>query len=93
MTIRKSVHVKRPVEKTFRLFTEAIARAQPGQAVGNEGGAIAVLAVKDIEAARNELAARRVRCEHITTIPNIVKLCIFRDPDGNRLQLSQSLMG
>lgn len=29
MTIRKSVHVKRPVEKTFRLFTESIGKWWP----------------------------------------------------------------
>ena len=71
----------------------AIARAQAGQRVTSGGGAVAVLAVKDIEAARQHLVAKKVRCEEITTIPNIVKLCVFHDPDGNRLQLSQSLMG
>lgn len=69
----------------------AIARAQPGQAVG-AGGATAVLAVRNIDAARKELIAKRVACDDITTIPNVVKLCVFRDPDGNKLQLSQSLM-
>jgi uncharacterized protein YndB with AHSA1/START domain len=29
MTIRKSIHVKRPVEKTFRLFTEEIGKWWP----------------------------------------------------------------
>jgi uncharacterized protein YndB with AHSA1/START domain len=29
MTIRKSIHVKRPVEQTFRLFTEEIGRWWP----------------------------------------------------------------
>jgi uncharacterized protein YndB with AHSA1/START domain len=29
MTIRKSVHVKRPVEKTFRLFTDGIGKWWP----------------------------------------------------------------
>jgi uncharacterized protein YndB with AHSA1/START domain len=29
MTVRKSVHVKRPVEKTFRLFTEGIGKWWP----------------------------------------------------------------
>ena len=29
MTIRKSIHVKRPVERTFRLFTEEIGRWWP----------------------------------------------------------------
>ena len=29
MTIRKSIHVKRPVERTFRLFTEGIGRWWP----------------------------------------------------------------
>jgi predicted enzyme related to lactoylglutathione lyase len=69
----------------------AIAKAQANQAPGNGGGAIAVLAVKNIDAARTELVAKRVPCDEITTIPNVVKLCVFRDPDGNRLQLSQAL--
>ncbi|TMA38972.1 MAG: hypothetical protein E6J79_05005, partial [Deltaproteobacteria bacterium] len=29
MTIRKSIHVNRPVERTFRLFTEAIGKWWP----------------------------------------------------------------
>lgn len=69
----------------------AIARADNGQATGPGGGAIAVLAVKDIEAARKRLVANEVRCDEVSDIPNVVRLCTFYDPDGNRLQLSQAL--
>lgn len=69
----------------------AIARAQPGQKVTGDGGAVVVLAVIDIEAGRQRLLAKNVRCDEVTVIPNIVKLCTFYDPDGNRLQLAQPL--
>lgn len=69
----------------------AISRAQPGQHVGGAGGAVAVLAVRDVEVARRRLLEKKVRCDGITTIPNVVKLCDFYDPDGNRLQLAQPL--
>src|SRR5262249_23567045 len=55
-----------------------IARAETaGQTPGAGGGAIAVLAVKDIEAARKRLVANRVRCDAVSEIPNIVRLCMF----------------
>lgn len=71
----------------------AISRAQPGQKVTGDGGAVVVLAVIDIEAGRQRLLAKNVRCDEVTVIPNTVKLCTFYDPDGNRLQLAQPLMG
>ena len=71
----------------------AIGRAQPGQSTGAGGGAIAVLAVKDIEAARKRLIGNKVRCDEVMEIPNTVRLCMFYDPDGNRLQLSQAVAG
>ena len=37
MTVRKSIHVKRPVERTFRLFTEEIGKWWPAGS-GREHG-------------------------------------------------------
>jgi predicted enzyme related to lactoylglutathione lyase len=57
------------------------------------GGATNVWAVADIEAAKAELDARGVRQDgEIQTIPGLVRLITFYDPDGNAMMLSQSLM-
>lgn len=48
--------------------------------------------VHDLDAARKLLEARDVRFDGPTqTIPGLVKLATFYDPDGNALMLSQSL--
>ena len=39
MTVRKSIHVKRPVERTFRLFTEEIGKWWPLKEGFSFGGA------------------------------------------------------
>ncbi|MGE0886882.1 MAG: VOC family protein [Blastocatellales bacterium] len=59
----------------------------------NTGGATVVLRVKDIQAAKAELAGQGVHFEgEIEEYPGVVRLAIFRDPFGNRLQLAQQLM-
>ena len=57
------------------------------------GGATIVLKVADIHAAKSELTAQGVEFDgDIEEYPGIVRLAIFRDPFGNRLQLAQELM-
>jgi predicted enzyme related to lactoylglutathione lyase len=69
----------------------AISRVEPGQPTGASGGACAVIAVKDIDGVRADLVRKGVRCDDVQEIPKVVKLCSFFDPDGNRIQLAQSL--
>ena len=48
--------------------------------------------VKDIESAGALLEARGVRFDGPTmTIPNVVKLADFSDPDGNKIRLAEGL--
>jgi len=55
-------------------------------------GCVPVWAVADIDAARDSLEARAVRFDGDTiTIPGMVRLATFFDPDGNPSMLSQSL--
>ena len=57
-----------------------------------QGGATLTFGVKDIDAARRILEEQRVRFDGETqTIPNMVKLATFYDPDGNKLMLYQDL--
>lgn len=60
--------------------------------VAQGGGATNVWGVTDIEAAKTRLDAHGVRQDDdIQTIPDLVKLLTFYDPDGNAMMLSQSL--
>lgn len=55
-------------------------------------GPVPTFGVKDIDAARAKLESRDVRFDGATrTIPGMVKLATFFDPDGNALMLYQSL--
>lgn len=64
------------------------------RAVAQGGGATNVWGVTDIEAAKAVLDAHGVRQDgDIQTIPDLVKLLTFYDPDGNAMMLSQSLKG
>lgn len=55
-------------------------------------GAVPTFGVADLDAARAKLEARGVKFDGKTiTIPNMVKLATFFDPDGNALMLFQSL--
>lgn len=57
-----------------------------------EGGATLTFGVKDIDAARSTLEEQDVRFDGETvTIPEMVKLATFYDPDGNKLMLFQDL--
>ena len=56
------------------------------------GGATVVFGVGDVDAARATLEASDVRFDGETmTIPEMVKLVTFFDPDGNKFMLAQDL--
>jgi len=57
------------------------------------GGTTPVFGVEDIEAARSHLESNGVRFDGDTqVIPDMVKLAIFYDPDGNPWMLAESTM-
>lgn len=57
-------------------------------------GPVPTFGVKDIDAARSELESKEVRFDGDTqTIPGMVKLATFFDPDGNALMLYEDLEG
>ena len=57
-----------------------------------EGGATLTFGVADIDLARQQLESKAVRFDGDTvTIPDMVRLATFYDPDGNKLMLYQSL--
>jgi CreA protein len=57
-------------------------------------GPVPVWGVGDIDAARAELESKGVRFDGDTmTIPDLVRLATFYDPDGNAFMLAQSLGG
>lgn len=62
-----------------------------GEAKGS-GTASMNFGVEDIEAARKKLESRGVKFHGPTmTIPGVVKLADFNDPDGNRIRLAEDL--
>lgn len=57
-----------------------------------KGGATLTFGTKDIDAARAALEAHKVRFDGETiTIPDMVRLATFFDPDGNKLMFYQDL--
>ncbi len=59
-----------------------------------EGGATLTFGVKDIDEARAALEEQDVSFDGDTiTIPEMVRLATFYDPDGNKLMFYQSLQG
>jgi len=59
-----------------------------------EGGATLTFGVKDVAAARKEVEAKGVKFDGDTmTIPGMVSLATFFDPDGNKLMFYQDLQG
>ncbi|MEE8106960.1 MAG: VOC family protein [Planctomycetota bacterium] len=59
-----------------------------------KGGATLTFGVTDIASARQKLEAADVRFDGETmTIPEMVMLATFFDPDGNKLMLYQDLQG
>jgi predicted enzyme related to lactoylglutathione lyase len=62
------------------------------EAVKTGGGSTVVFGVADIDHARRELEKKDVRFDGDTiTIPDMVRLCTFFDPDGNTFMFYQSL--
>lgn len=57
-----------------------------------KGGGHATLTCDDVRGALAHLRAKGVRCDDVQEIPGMVILADFYDPDGNLLQLAQSLM-
>ena len=59
---------------------------------GGKGGATLTFGVTDIAAARADLESKGVKLDgDIQTIPDMVSLQTFYDPDGNALMLYQDL--
>lgn len=59
-----------------------------------QGGATLTWGVKDIDSARKSLEKKDVRFDGATmTVPGMVKLATFFDPDGNKHMLYQDLSG
>lgn len=56
------------------------------------GGTIAVFAVDDCAKATAELRRRGVKCADPVTYPDMVSYADFYDPEGNLLQIAQSLV-
>lgn len=64
------------------------------QSVPQGGGATNVWTVSDIEAGKAHLTAHGVKLDgDIQTVPELVRLLTFYDPDGNAMMLAQSLQG
>ena len=60
--------------------------------VPTDGGATLTFGVADIDDAREQVEAKDVRFDGPTrTIPGMVKLATFYDPDGNALMFAQGL--
>lgn len=64
------------------------------QAETKPGNAMPVFGVEDIDTARTALEGAGVKFDGPTeTIPGMVSICTFYDPDGNGLMLAQDLSG
>jgi predicted enzyme related to lactoylglutathione lyase len=71
----------------------AIGLALNPEAPSPTGGATVVLRVPDLEQARQNLAKHGVNFEgDVKEFPGVVRLGLFRDPFGNRLQAAQVLL-
>jgi predicted enzyme related to lactoylglutathione lyase len=53
---------------------------------------IPVFTCYDVRAAHEELTSKGVRCDPVVEIPGVVLYADLYDPDGNRLELAQSIM-
>jgi predicted enzyme related to lactoylglutathione lyase len=77
--------LKSPVERVNVGLSQTENRA-------GKGGAVLTFGVKDIDKARKRLEEADVRFDGETqTIPEMVRLATFFDPDGNTLMLYQDL--
>jgi glyoxylase I family protein len=54
------------------------------------GGAVATIVVTDVDAARSDLIGHGVSVGAILEVGQGVRLCYFRDPDGNQLCLREN---
>lgn len=76
-------------------MSTGVARVNVGLSVTEErnpGGATPTFGVKDIETARVALENKNVKLDgDIMTIPDMVRLQTFYDPDGNSLMFYQDL--
>ena len=63
----------------------------PYPAPAGSSGGYPVFTCPDVRRAMARLQARGVRCGEIQEIPGMVLLGVFYDPEGNKLQLAQSL--
>jgi predicted enzyme related to lactoylglutathione lyase len=64
------------------------------ESAGGPGGAVLTFGVRDIDAARARLEGHGVRFDGDTqTIPDMVRLASFFDPDDNALMLYQDMSG
>jgi len=77
-------------------LSSAVARVNVGlsqvEKPEGQGGATLTFGVKDIDAARRELEKKGVKFDGETrTIPEMVRLATFFDPDGNTLMFYQDL--
>ncbi len=76
-------------------LTSSVEKVNVGLSVTEErskGGAVPTFGVTDIEAARATLESKNVKLDgDIMTIPDMVRLQTFYDPDGNALMLYQDL--
>jgi len=71
---------------------EHLDRLGINEEVDGKGGTTPVFGVVDIEAAKAELEGNGVTFDgEIMTLPGMVKLATFFDPDGNSYMLAQSL--
>ena len=90
------------LKKTFEMggwaeFSHADGAAAIGlmqdAAPATDGGAVIALKVTDLERTRGELTRRGVKLEGaVEEFSGMVRLQMFRDPFGNRLQLVQVMM-
>ncbi len=78
-------------------MSTGVERVNVGLSVTEEhkpGGATPTFGVQNIEAARATLEAKSVQLDgDIMTIPDMVRLQTFYDPDGNSLMFYQALSG
>jgi catechol 2,3-dioxygenase-like lactoylglutathione lyase family enzyme len=63
------------------------------EAPANAGTAILRIGVSDVEAQREHVASIGVEVGDVEHVEGVIKLCDFRDPDGNLLSLVEVVAG
>jgi predicted enzyme related to lactoylglutathione lyase len=51
-------------------------------------GALAVLSVDDAHATTAALRAKGIKCDDVMSIPGVVDIGLFHDPEGNKIQFA-----